>query len=49
MKFSSGNTDIFLKFSVCYGVKQLDSVYVKLDKLERFLHKRVDHFPAVFR
>ena len=36
------NTELYLKFSVCYGVKQLDSAVVKLDKLEKFLSKKVD-------
>jgi len=41
---SSSNLDLFLKFSIYYGKKQLDSVIIKLDKYEKLAQKKFDHF-----
>ena len=41
---SNSNLDLFLKFSIYYGKKQLDSVIIKLDKYEKLAQKKSDHF-----
>lgn len=36
--------DIFLKFSVLYGKKILDTVILRLDKIEKNIQKKCDLF-----
>ena len=42
-------TELFLKFSICYGTKVLDSVIIRLDKLDKFLSKKTHYFTKAQR
>ena len=38
------NAEFYLKFSIWHGIRQMDSVVIKLDRLERMMSKKVDSF-----
>jgi hypothetical protein len=38
------NAEFYLKFSIWHGIRQMDSVIIKLDKLEKMISKKVDSF-----
>ena len=41
--------EFYLKFSIWHGVKQLDTVIIKLDRLDKLLSKKVDFFSMPHR
>ena len=43
------NAELYLKFSIWHGVKQMDSVIIKLDRLERLMSKKVEFFSQPHR
>lgn len=38
----SPSTELYLKFSIVYGTRQMDAAYIRLDKFERLLNRKSD-------
>ena len=48
--FSSPQSDIYIKFSIIYGIRQIDNVSFKLAKFEDlFGNKKVDSFNKKYK